>query len=69
MPLFFMKGREALREKICVLDTCNFETDPNPWIPPLDPDPALFVGDFQDANKKYGNIFAIFFAYYLLWVP
>jgi hypothetical protein len=27
-------------------------TDPDPWIRTSDPDPAIFVNDIQDGNKK-----------------
>jgi hypothetical protein len=34
----------------------------------MDPDPAIFVIDLQDANKKLIFLFISFFAYYFLKV-
>jgi hypothetical protein len=36
--------------------------------PDADPDPAVFVSDLQDVNKKYFFISQSFFAYYFLKV-
>ncbi len=33
-------------------DPCHLLMDPDPDLDPA-PDPAIFVGDIQDANKKY----------------
>ncbi len=42
-------------------------TDTDPGLCPMDPDPAFFVLDLQDASKNY--FFLSFSAYYLLKVP
>jgi hypothetical protein len=46
-----------------VPDQCHFDTDPDP---DLDPGPALFVSDFQGANKK--QVFPLKFFSFLLSV-
>ncbi len=58
---FFDTDLGSGMEKTSVADPCHFGVDPDPdprihasyqWIRILDPDPAIFVIDLQDANKN-----------------
>jgi hypothetical protein len=43
---------KAACDRRCVVNPWHFGTDSDPHLRLMDPDPAIFVSDLQDGNKK-----------------